>query len=55
MKDDLEDAEQLNFDFEAYPICTGDKDSLINLLTQVCLVILRFSRRTVIVPAYIFP
>uniref|UniRef100_A0AAF5PVH1 Uncharacterized protein n=1 Tax=Wuchereria bancrofti TaxID=6293 RepID=A0AAF5PVH1_WUCBA len=37
MKDDLEDAEELVFDFEAYPICDGDKEGLVNMLTQVFL------------------
>ncbi|VDK60195.1 unnamed protein product [Gongylonema pulchrum] len=37
MKDELDDAEQLNFDFEAYPIVPSDKESLINLLTQIFL------------------
>lgn len=35
MKDDLDDADKLVFDFEAYPMYDGDKEGLVNLLTQV--------------------
>uniref|UniRef100_A0A0R3RSP0 Protein BCCIP homolog n=1 Tax=Elaeophora elaphi TaxID=1147741 RepID=A0A0R3RSP0_9BILA len=34
MMDDLDNAEQLVFDFEAYPMYDGDKEGLVNLLTQ---------------------
>lgn len=34
MRDDLDNAEELVFDFEAYPMYDGDKEGLINLLTQ---------------------
>uniref|UniRef100_A0A915PZN6 Uncharacterized protein n=1 Tax=Setaria digitata TaxID=48799 RepID=A0A915PZN6_9BILA len=37
MSDDVENAEKLIFDFEAYPICDGDKEGLVNLLTQIFL------------------
>lgn len=35
MNDELETAEKLNFDFEAYPPCPEDADQINNLLTQV--------------------
>lgn len=35
MGDDLEDVEELIFDFEAYPVSDYDKEGLVNLLTQV--------------------
>ncbi|KAL3994325.1 p21-C-terminal region-binding family protein [Acanthocheilonema viteae] len=37
MRDDLDNAEELVFDFEAYPIYDGDKEGLVNLLTQIFL------------------
>ncbi|EFO24603.2 hypothetical protein LOAG_03882 [Loa loa] len=37
MRDDLDNAEELVFDFEAYPMCGGDKEGLVNLLTQIFL------------------
>ncbi|VDP12784.1 unnamed protein product [Onchocerca flexuosa] len=37
MRDDLDDAEKLVFDFEAYPMNDSDKEGLINLLTQAFL------------------
>ncbi|VDN07203.1 unnamed protein product [Thelazia callipaeda] len=39
MKDDLDDAEELVFDFEAYPMCNADKEGLVNLLTQAFIII----------------
>ncbi|KAK6102975.1 p21-C-terminal region-binding family protein [Brugia pahangi] len=37
IRDDLENAEELVFDFEAYPICDDDKEGLVNMLTQIFL------------------
>ncbi|CAG9536249.1 unnamed protein product [Cercopithifilaria johnstoni] len=37
MRDDLDDADELVFDFEAYPMYDGDKEGLVNLLTQIFL------------------
>lgn len=44
MRDDLDNAEKLVFDFEAYPVCDGDKGGLINLLTQAFFFFLFFWR-----------
>uniref|UniRef100_A0AC34GJI9 Uncharacterized protein n=1 Tax=Panagrolaimus sp. ES5 TaxID=591445 RepID=A0AC34GJI9_9BILA len=37
MNDNTEAMEKLTFDFEAFPLDTGDVDGLVNLLTQIFL------------------
>ncbi|MCP9261625.1 hypothetical protein DINM_004970 [Dirofilaria immitis] len=37
LRDDLDNAEQLVFDFEAYPMHNNDREGLVNLLTQIFL------------------
>ncbi|VDM25983.1 unnamed protein product [Toxocara canis] len=37
MKDDVDDAEQLLFDFEAFALCDGDKTGIVDMLTQIFL------------------
>ncbi|OZC11944.1 hypothetical protein X798_01125 [Onchocerca flexuosa] len=54
MRDDLDDAEKLVFDFEAYPMNDSDKEGLINLLTQAFLKIFLHLRISEFNPKFIF-
>uniref|UniRef100_A0A8R1TJX1 Uncharacterized protein n=1 Tax=Onchocerca volvulus TaxID=6282 RepID=A0A8R1TJX1_ONCVO len=54
MRDDLDDAEKLIFDFEAYPMNDSDKEGLINLLTQAFLKIFFHLRISEFNPKFIF-